>query len=111
MLDLKATGGQDADVQWLVSGLVKEGYTVETFRSLQPLDLLRFDIVYLSDMHNPGNVDDGWRRTDGSAGDHSGRYVVGTGRRIEQARELLDQAPPATDARLQLVGHLVAEVP
>ena len=62
VFDLKATGGQGADVQGLVSGLVKEGYTVETFRSLQPLDLLRFDIVYLSDMHNPGNVDDGWRR-------------------------------------------------
>ena len=63
VFDLKATGGQGADVAGLVSGLAKEGYTVETFRSLQPLDLLRFEIVVLSDMHNPGNVGDGWRRT------------------------------------------------
>ncbi len=62
VFDLKATGGQGADVAGLVSGLAKEGYSVETFRSLQPLDLLRFDIVVLSDMHNPGNVGDGWRR-------------------------------------------------
>ena len=63
VFDPKATGGQGADVKGLVTGLVKEGYSVETFRSLRPLDLLRFDIVYLSDMHSPGNVDDGWRRT------------------------------------------------
>jgi hypothetical protein len=62
VFDAGAAGGQGADVQGLVSGLAKEGYAVETFRSLQPLDLLRFDIVYLSDMHNPGNVEEGWRQ-------------------------------------------------
>ncbi len=62
VFDNKASRGQGADVYGLVSALEKEGYAVETFRSLQPLDLVRFDIVYLSDVHNPGNVDDDWRQ-------------------------------------------------
>ena len=37
---------------------------VETCRSLQPSDLLHFNIVYFSDAHKPGDAD--WCRTLGA---------------------------------------------
>ncbi|MBM4087474.1 MAG: hypothetical protein FJ272_21990, partial [Planctomycetes bacterium] len=58
--DQRAVGGQGASVDGLVRGLNRHGYKAEAFTSLQTLTLLQYDIVYLSDMHSPGNVGREW---------------------------------------------------
>jgi hypothetical protein len=61
VFDLRATGGQGANVDGLIRGLTAMGYQVQRLDDLTPLALAPCDIVYLSDMHNPGNVSAGWR--------------------------------------------------
>jgi len=61
VFDHRATGGQGAQVDGLVDGLREHGYDVHRITDLQPLTLGAFDIIYLSDMHKPGNVHQHWR--------------------------------------------------
>jgi len=63
VFDQRAAGGQGAGNQGLVRGLKRMGYDAELFDNLHMLSLLQYDVVYLSDMHNPGRVHDGWRQT------------------------------------------------
>ncbi len=62
LFDVQATGGQGVRVDGLIEGLNSLGYDVHRFSNFQPLTLALFDIIYLSDMHNPGNVDKQWRK-------------------------------------------------
>jgi len=63
VFDQQATGGQGASVEGLVRALAAEGYTVERITDLDLLTLAYYDILYLSDMHHPGNVHEDWRKT------------------------------------------------
>ena len=63
VFDQRATGGHGAGVEGLVRGLKTQGYTVEQITDLDILTLAYYDIVYLSDMHQPGNVHKDWRKT------------------------------------------------
>lgn len=60
--DVGPAGGQGGSVAGLVSGLRRAGYRIETFSDLSPLGLCGWDIVYLSDLHDPGQVAPDWRR-------------------------------------------------
>lgn len=52
--DVIRAGGQGSPVTELVRALTREGWRVEAFDDLSRLSLLQYDIVYLSDMHQPG---------------------------------------------------------
>lgn len=62
LFDQQAAGGQGAGVDGLAKGLRAAGYDVQQISNLTPVTLCGFDIVYLSDMHNPGRVDKNWRK-------------------------------------------------
>jgi len=53
--DVTRARGQGAPVREIVRGLAKRGWQVESFVDLHLITLLQYDIVYLSDMHRPGN--------------------------------------------------------
>ena len=61
--DQRTAGGQGAGNEGLVRGLRRRGYDAELFADLHMLSLLQYDVVYLSDMHSPGKVHEGWRQT------------------------------------------------
>ena len=63
VFDQQATGGQGASVAGLIQGLRQAGYQAESFRDMHPLTLHQYDIVYLCDMHQPGNVHKDWRKS------------------------------------------------
>lgn len=63
VFDQQAAGGQGASVDGLLQGLQAQGYDVQRIADLQPITLCVFDLVYLSDMHNPGNVHKDWRKS------------------------------------------------
>lgn len=63
VFDQKAAGGQGASVEGLLRGLQSQGYDARRIVDLEPVTLCVFDIVYLSDMHNPGNVHKDWRKS------------------------------------------------
>lgn len=62
VFDTHATGGQGAAVDDLIKGLNRMGYHAESIEDFHPLVLARYDILYLSDMHNPGTVVNDWRK-------------------------------------------------
>jgi hypothetical protein len=61
VFDQAATGGQGASVDGLMRGLADLGYSADRMTDLGTLTLLRYDVVYLSDMHSPGRVQPDWR--------------------------------------------------
>ena len=61
VFDTRAAHGQGAAIDGLVRGLTDKGYRVERLSDLTPLVLAPVDILYLSDVHNPGAVDAQWR--------------------------------------------------
>jgi len=61
--DPLACGGEGASVGGLIRGLNRHGYQAECMTDLHMLTLLQYDVVYLSDMHSPGNVQPDWRKT------------------------------------------------
>lgn len=63
VFDQQAAGGQGASVDGLLQGLQSQGYDARRIADLQPVTLSVFDVVYLSDMHNPGNVHRQWRKS------------------------------------------------
>ncbi|NLS90835.1 MAG: hypothetical protein GXX96_01440 [Planctomycetaceae bacterium] len=63
VFDQQAAGGQGAAVDGLLQGLQSQGYDARRIADLQPVTLCVFDLVYLSDMHNPGNVHKQWRKS------------------------------------------------
>jgi len=62
VFDQRATGGQGASVDGLVRGLGQLGYAARRINDLDALTLAECDVVYLSDMHSPGNVHRDWRK-------------------------------------------------
>lgn len=56
VFDLSAAGGSGARIDKLLDGLNKMGYRAEAFSDFEPVTMAQYDILYLSDMHNPGNV-------------------------------------------------------
>ncbi len=62
VFDQRATGGQGASVDGLVRGLERLGYATERITDLDALTLVERDVVYLCDMHAPGNVHKDWRK-------------------------------------------------
>ncbi len=62
LFDQQAAGGQGAGVDGLAKGLRAAGYDVQRITNLTPVTLCGYDVVYLSDMHNPGRVDKNWRK-------------------------------------------------
>lgn len=62
VFDQETAGGQGSSVDGLVRGLKKEGYNVEVVADLSVLCLLPCDVLYLSDMHQPGKVNEAWRK-------------------------------------------------
>ena len=63
VFDQQTVGGQGAGVDGLLQGLRSQGYDVRRITDLQPTTLCVFDILYLSDMHSPGNVHKDWRKS------------------------------------------------
>ena len=63
LFDHQAAGGQGASITGLLKGLRSQGYDVHPITDLQPITLCVFDVVYLSDMHNPGSVHKDWRKS------------------------------------------------
>ena len=66
VFDQRATGGQGASVDGIVRGLEQLGYATERIADLDALTLAECDVVYLSDMHSPGNVHQDWRKNLGA---------------------------------------------
>lgn len=62
VFDTHATGGQGSAVDDLIKGLNQMGYHAEAVTDFHPLVLARYDVLYLSDMHNPGHVVTDWRK-------------------------------------------------
>ncbi len=63
IFDQQATGGQGASIKGLLQGLRSQGHDAHRIINLQPITLSGFDVVYLSDMHNPGSVHEDWRKS------------------------------------------------
>ncbi len=63
VFDQQATGGQGARIDGLLKGLRSRGYEATRITDLEPITLCVFDIVYLCDMHHPGNVHKNWRKS------------------------------------------------
>ena len=63
VFDQKSARGEGAGVAGLVRGLKRQGYGAATFADLHLVTLLEYDVVYLSDVHRPGRVHGGWRKT------------------------------------------------
>ena len=63
VFDVTHAGGQGASVGDLPDALRSMGFDVETFTDLLPLTLLQYDVLFLSDMHDPGQVHEGWKAT------------------------------------------------
>ena len=63
VFDQRATGGKGASVEGLIRGLNRQGYKAEPIEDMQMLTLVQYDILYLSDMHHPGQVHKDWRKT------------------------------------------------
>lgn len=61
VFDQKATRGEGAVVERLLSELSMHGYKAEALTDFHALSLAPHDIVYLCDMHSPGRVRDGWQ--------------------------------------------------
>lgn len=61
VFDQLAARGEGLSVDGMLAGLRSAGYSVERISDLTPLGLLACDIVYLCDMHKPGQVDPKWR--------------------------------------------------
>lgn len=62
VFDQRATGGQGASVDGLVGWLNQSGYATERIVDLDAITLAPYDVIYLSDMHAPGNVHNDWRK-------------------------------------------------
>ncbi len=63
VFDVSAAGGEGASLGELPAALRQMGYEVGVITDLMPLTLLQYDVIYLSDMHAPGRVHEGWRQT------------------------------------------------
>jgi uncharacterized lipoprotein YddW (UPF0748 family) len=63
VFDQQLTGGQGAGVDGLLQGLQSQGYNARRITDLYPTTLCAFDVLYLSDMHSPGNVHKDWRKS------------------------------------------------
>jgi len=62
LFDVGTAGGQGAALGDLPDALSKMGYEVGLFSDFMPLTLLQYDVLYLSDMHSPGQVHEGWKQ-------------------------------------------------
>ena len=59
--DQGAAGGQGASVDGLIAGLLEQGWPVRRLTDLNELSLCEVDLLYLSDMHDPGLTPRDWK--------------------------------------------------